>query len=90
MVPDVIGILHSSASFHSADKIICLQLQALSSHISHVAEHLSSLSLCDSSREAFVQMMESQKPRTFLCWNSSSRKMRQQIISENKMKDTFS
>lgn len=48
MVPDVIGILHSLAGLCSADKIICLQLQALSSHISHVAKHLLSSGLRDS------------------------------------------
>lgn len=48
MVPDGMGILHSLASLCSADKIICLQLEALSSHISHVAKHLFSLALRDS------------------------------------------
>lgn len=52
VVPDVIGIFHSLASLRSADEIICLQLQALSSHISHVAEHLLILGLRDSSSEA--------------------------------------
>ena len=43
-VTDGIGILHISTSLCSGDKIICSQLQALSSHISHAAEVLLSFS----------------------------------------------
>lgn len=62
MITDVTVMPHSLVSVHSADKIICLQLLAFSSRISHVAEQLMSRSLFESLLRAFVQRTP--------CWRS--------------------